>query len=594
MSKKSSQGARLLVASLLLFLFFAGLTALILYLVYRPSRPRFSISAAAIYTLSNASSNTSSSPAASSLSTSMQFTLITRNPSGRGRICYDRLSAYVSYHGHPITPPAPLPPMFQDSDATVAISPVLGSGCVPAPEDVVAGLAAEQAYGVVGLRLVLRGRLRYKSGPFRSRWHGMYVRCDMLVGLRKGGGGAVPLLGDPGCDVDVKVEAKSCFLCKKEADDLEHLFFNCSFTYSFWEKAEQLIDFKFRLKVTWSRGDWLNEGVGLEKLNKNKNKLIGFLPAGFIARDADSRILFEISEFKFTESPIFAEVWAIELVVGKAMEMNLSGINVHSDCQVAIKMLNCELKTPWSLKSLISDILEAATKIIVYNWVYISRACNTEAHALAKKGLLSFRSSSLDTKPAHNSIPLHQVTIHNMYASAFLLPTSELDTCSNKKFSNMVFHESAHLDVLFHATVSPEQKIPANASTGVHSIGTIVILEVIIDPTAFVPAVISEAFQPASTYMEIASNIISRDNMPLSVVVNPRRITQGEGGSVTKVKKVMPSRHGETVADEEVVVGFWLKVIEYTSLVDENAPLAKPIFGGKTVSEGYRIHKFGR
>ncbi|CAL9196697.1 unnamed protein product [Musa acuminata subsp. burmannicoides] len=193
--RRASPG-RLLVTSLLLFLLLAGITALVLYLVYRPSKPRFTVSAAAIYDISNASSQ------ANAISTSMQFTLVIRNPNDRASVFYDRLSAYVSYRNQPITPPAALPPMFQEKDSTVAISPVLGGGFVPISGDVAAGLATDQAYGVVGLRLVLLGRLRYKSGPFRSNWYGMYVRCDMLTGFRKGVTGPVPLLGEPECKVD--------------------------------------------------------------------------------------------------------------------------------------------------------------------------------------------------------------------------------------------------------------------------------------------------------------------------------------------------------------------------------------------------------
>ncbi|KAG6525851.1 NDR1/HIN1-like protein 1 [Zingiber officinale] len=199
-SNRAPRGGRLLILSLLLFLFLAGLTALILYLVYRPSTPRFSVVAAAIYDLSNASS--SSSPA-TALSTSMQFTLVIRNPSRRAAAFYDHLSAYVAYRGQPVTPPEPLPPVFQDPQSTVAVSPVLGGGSVPVSPDAAAGLAADQAYGIVGLRLLVVGRVRYKSGPFRGRWNGVYVRCDVLVGFKKGLAGPVPLLGEPDCDVDV-------------------------------------------------------------------------------------------------------------------------------------------------------------------------------------------------------------------------------------------------------------------------------------------------------------------------------------------------------------------------------------------------------
>ncbi|CAL9776545.1 unnamed protein product [Musa acuminata subsp. burmannicoides] len=190
---------RLALFVLLLLLLLAGVTALVVYLVYRPSRPRFSVTSAAIYSLSNA---TTVAPVAA-ISSAMQFTLLIRNPNDRSSISYERLATYATYRGQAITLPAPLPPLFQERDSEVSVSPLLGGSPVPVSGDVAAGLATDQAYGVVALRLVVLGRLRFKSGPFHSGWHSMYVRCDVLAGLKTGVPGQVPLLGTPVCDVDI-------------------------------------------------------------------------------------------------------------------------------------------------------------------------------------------------------------------------------------------------------------------------------------------------------------------------------------------------------------------------------------------------------
>ncbi|KAJ6822232.1 NDR1/HIN1-like protein 1 [Iris pallida] len=196
----SSATGRLLCYAMATILVLCGIIALVLYLVYRPSKPHFSVLGAAVYQLSNASS---ASPA-TAVTTSMQFTIALRNPNERASIHYDRLSAYISYRDQAITPPVPLPPLFQEKDSNLAVSPVLGGEAVPVSTEVAAGLMTDEAYGVVGMRLVMLGRLRYKSGPFRSEWYGMYVRCDMLVGLKKGVSGQVPLLGGtPDCDADI-------------------------------------------------------------------------------------------------------------------------------------------------------------------------------------------------------------------------------------------------------------------------------------------------------------------------------------------------------------------------------------------------------
>ncbi|MQL85121.1 hypothetical protein Taro_017634 [Colocasia esculenta] len=194
----SGGAARPVCYGLLAFLLLASVIALILYLVYRPSSPRFTVVGAAVYELKV----NSSAAAATTVSTSMQFTLRVRNTNERSAVLYDRLSAYVVYRDQAITPATPLPPLYQEEDSTVAVSPVLGGGPVPASAEVVGGLASDQAYGVARMRLVMTGRVKYKAGPFRSAWYGLYVRCDLLMGLKKEMYGQVPLLGTLLCAVD--------------------------------------------------------------------------------------------------------------------------------------------------------------------------------------------------------------------------------------------------------------------------------------------------------------------------------------------------------------------------------------------------------
>ncbi|KAF6159634.1 hypothetical protein GIB67_034596 [Kingdonia uniflora] len=195
-TRYASTGARRFACTfIVIFLLLAGVTALIVWLVYRPHNPRFTVVGAAIYDL-----NTTTP---SFITTTMQFTVVTRNPNKRTSIYYDRLSAFVSYRSQAITAPLMLPPLFHEKKSTVALSPILGGSFMPVSMVVGNGLITDQAYGVVGLRLVLMGRLRWKSGAFKSARYGVYVKCDMLVGLKKGFVGQVPLLGSPDCDVDI-------------------------------------------------------------------------------------------------------------------------------------------------------------------------------------------------------------------------------------------------------------------------------------------------------------------------------------------------------------------------------------------------------
>ncbi|TVU19051.1 hypothetical protein EJB05_35179, partial [Eragrostis curvula] len=221
-------GFRTVCFAVLVLLLIIGIIWLVLYVVYRPSTPTFSVTSAAVLGLYNATTTTGGTGTAAAaagagagamaagagqaptlLAASFQFTLVIRNPSGRSAARYDRLTAYAAYRGEALTPPTTLPPLAQDAGDVVAVSPVLGGvGAAPVPvsPDTAAALAGDVANGVVPMRVLLLGRVRFVSGPFYHRWHSMYARCDMLVGVRSntdGTGAQAPLLGNPDCDVDI-------------------------------------------------------------------------------------------------------------------------------------------------------------------------------------------------------------------------------------------------------------------------------------------------------------------------------------------------------------------------------------------------------
>uniref|UniRef100_A0A1D1YJ45 Putative endopolygalacturonase D n=1 Tax=Anthurium amnicola TaxID=1678845 RepID=A0A1D1YJ45_9ARAE len=181
---------------LLLLILLLGITAHVLYLHYSPPKPRFDVVSAAVYQL-NATTG-----AGTYVAGTMRFTVAIRNRDERSSVSYDRLSAFVMSRGEAITPHVPLPALWQPKGSTVWVSPVLGGGPVPVSWEAVGGLVADRAYGAVALRLVVTGWVRYKSAPLHGAWRHLFVRCDLLVGLRRGVYGQVPLLGAPSCSVD--------------------------------------------------------------------------------------------------------------------------------------------------------------------------------------------------------------------------------------------------------------------------------------------------------------------------------------------------------------------------------------------------------
>ncbi|XP_028752322.1 NDR1/HIN1-like protein 12 [Neltuma alba] len=186
---------RALCACIATVLLLAGLVILVLWLVYRPTKPHFDVVGAAVYGL-----NAKAPPL---MTTSMQFTIIITNPNRRVAIYFDTLNVYVSYRNDPITTPMALPPLYMEVHSSVSLSPMLGGSPVPVSPDVSNGLATDEAYGVVGVSVIMQGKLRWKTGGIKTGHYGIYVKCDVMMSLKKGVSGQVPLTGAPACYVDV-------------------------------------------------------------------------------------------------------------------------------------------------------------------------------------------------------------------------------------------------------------------------------------------------------------------------------------------------------------------------------------------------------
>ncbi|KFK30720.1 hypothetical protein AALP_AA6G018700 [Arabis alpina] len=186
---------RAIAGAIFTILFVLGLIALILWLVYRPHKPRLTVVGAAIYDL-----NFTSPPL---ISTSVQFSVLARNPNKRVSIHYDKLSMYVTYKDQIITPPLSLPPLRLGHKSTVVIAPVLGGEGVPVSPEVANGLKNDEAYGAVLMRVVVLGKLRWKAGAIKTGRYGFYATCDVWLRFNPSTNGQVPLLAPSKCKVDV-------------------------------------------------------------------------------------------------------------------------------------------------------------------------------------------------------------------------------------------------------------------------------------------------------------------------------------------------------------------------------------------------------
>ncbi|CAH8254252.1 unnamed protein product [Arabidopsis lyrata] len=69
--------------------------------------------------------------------------------------------------------------------------------------EVANGLKNDEAYGVVLMRVVILGRLRWKAGAIKTGRYGFYARCDVWLRFNPSPNGQVPLLAPSTCKVDV-------------------------------------------------------------------------------------------------------------------------------------------------------------------------------------------------------------------------------------------------------------------------------------------------------------------------------------------------------------------------------------------------------
>lgn len=187
--------ASLLSGFLITLVIILGAVTLVLWLVYRPHKPRFYVDGAAIYQLNVTDG---------SVSSSMQFSVIASNPNKRLTLHYDRLVAFVLYRGELITMVTPMPNLYEGHHSFVVLSPMVSGNFVPLLPVAVGSLLADQAYGLVEVRLEIRGRIRWTTGFWKSSHYHLATKCDLLLSVKQvATGGQVPLLGGQSCHVDV-------------------------------------------------------------------------------------------------------------------------------------------------------------------------------------------------------------------------------------------------------------------------------------------------------------------------------------------------------------------------------------------------------
>ncbi|KAG6533701.1 NDR1/HIN1-like protein 1 [Zingiber officinale] len=176
---------RHLLTGLLLFVSLILLLILIIWLVLRPSKPKFYLQAISIYQLNV----TGAGGAAPNLLTAvLQTTLSSRNPNDRVGIYYDDLRAFAAFKGQRITTSAPLAAGYQGHHDVAVWSPYLYGASVPLAPYLAAALEQDRATGLLLVELKVEGRLRWKVGTWISSRYRLQANCPAFITVSNGAG----------------------------------------------------------------------------------------------------------------------------------------------------------------------------------------------------------------------------------------------------------------------------------------------------------------------------------------------------------------------------------------------------------------------
>nr|WIW57624.1 late embryogenesis abundant protein LEA54 [Pinus tabuliformis] len=186
---------RRFLQSLLMLLFIVPFVILIIFLALHPHKPGFYLQNATVSVL-NVSDIL--------LTSSLQFTVVSRNPNDRIGVIYDSLSTYALYLDQQITAKFSLPPFYQYPKDISVLAPILYGNSVPLAPLVFELLNYESLKGSLRLSLRMNGRVRWKVGSWRSGHYHLYVNFKAIVRLsNKVIGGQVPLQPITTCHVEV-------------------------------------------------------------------------------------------------------------------------------------------------------------------------------------------------------------------------------------------------------------------------------------------------------------------------------------------------------------------------------------------------------
>ncbi|KAF8379904.1 hypothetical protein HHK36_027369 [Tetracentron sinense] len=155
------------------FIIFVLSLVLLIWLILRPSKPEFYLKQVDIYQLNLSGPHL--------LNSSIQITLVSKNPNKKVGVYYDQLQSYASYKAQQITVHASLPPFYQGhEDSNLLTASLIGTG-LPVAASFDYEVVRDRTAGKLILSLKVNGRLRWKVGTWVSGRYRFNVDCVAIM-----------------------------------------------------------------------------------------------------------------------------------------------------------------------------------------------------------------------------------------------------------------------------------------------------------------------------------------------------------------------------------------------------------------------------
>jgi hypothetical protein len=175
---------RRIFAGILSFIILILLVIFLIWIILRPTKPRFILQDATVFAFNLSSTGETPSsivPTPNTLTLTIQVTLSSFNPNSKIGIYYHKLDAYASYRGQQISLATELPQTYQGHRDVAVWSPILYGAAVPVSPYLSGILRQDQTSGGVLVNIKVNGRVKWKVGTWVSGRYHIDVNCPAFI-----------------------------------------------------------------------------------------------------------------------------------------------------------------------------------------------------------------------------------------------------------------------------------------------------------------------------------------------------------------------------------------------------------------------------